>query len=356
MTQQFIDNLIQTIYDAEIAGSISAEMVARLFDHLNSGYKNLLNKTESIDSAMSQQDVAISNIQKSISSILGGNTTDAIENLNEVLTFLQDFKDSDTLFRRLSTINEKITTLTPNLVGQFAEDTTEEDWYWFPNGVKTPIEVDPFTRKFSYYYPTPLTKRFAMFWIDGKPEMAEKLVSLESIPDISALTETRWMLANLSNITTCPAIDLSNSTDMQYMFQNCTSLVLLPRLNTAKVKYWGNAFNWCSALRRIDGLDFSSVESIGANTFNCASLAYLCIDNLGKSSITSFQFQKLTKWGTGGETNRKSLVDSLLNNSFNRAAAGLDPASITLSAASFAALTTEEVGAISLKGYTIVTA
>ena len=41
-TQQFIDNLITVIWNAEDPESVTNEMVARVFDFLNKGYKDLL--------------------------------------------------------------------------------------------------------------------------------------------------------------------------------------------------------------------------------------------------------------------------------------------------------------------------
>lgn len=52
-TQQFIDNLITVIYNAEEPESVTNDMVAHVFDYLNKGYKDLLTKNlDAADEAM----------------------------------------------------------------------------------------------------------------------------------------------------------------------------------------------------------------------------------------------------------------------------------------------------------------
>lgn len=58
-------------------------------------------------------------------------------------------------------------------------------------------------------------------------------------------------------------------------------------------------------------------------------------------------------WGDGSEENRRSLVDSLLTYSYDRAAAGWSAATVALSETVKARLTDEEIAAITAKGYTI---
>ena len=77
------------------------------------------------------------------------------------------------------------------------------------------------------------------------------------------------------------------------------------------------------------------------------------IVHLGQSELTSYDFSLATVWGTGSEEARQSLVNSLLTDSYDRAAAGMTPATVRLSAASKAALTAEEIAAITAKGFTI---
>lgn len=84
-----------------------------------------------------------------------------------------------------------------------------------------------------------------------------------------------------------------------------------------------------------------------------ATLCFLKIINLGKSTLTTFDFSRATNWGTGGDENRQSLIDSLISYSYDRASAGMDTATIKLSANTKALLTEEEIAQITAKGFTI---
>lgn len=110
-------------------------------------------------------------------------------------------------------------------------------------------------------------------------------------------------------------------------------------------------------LRRVEGLNYARVADsglFGSTRRNQApQLTYMRIINLGQGPSTTYDFESATAWGTGTEADRRSIVDSLLTDSFDRAAAGMPPAAITISPASLAVLTSEEVAAITAKGYTI---
>ena len=74
---------------------------------------------------------------------------------------------------------------------------------------------------------------------------------------------------------------------------------------------------------------------------------------MGKSNLTSYRLHSAISWGTGSEENRQSLIDSLITYSYDRASAGMDTATITLSANTKALLTEEEIAQITNKGFTI---
>ncbi len=124
-TQTFIDNLITVIWNAEDPESVTNEMVARVFDFLNKGYKNLLTNNSAVANEKSEREAADAALQRtietvqlalqavkqtannaqsaattnrqSINLILGKNASTAIENFNEILAFLEGVKDSDSL-------------------------------------------------------------------------------------------------------------------------------------------------------------------------------------------------------------------------------------------------------------------
>ncbi|MFK1946795.1 hypothetical protein ACIXHV_20990 [Bacteroides fragilis] len=88
--------------------------------------------------------------------------------------------------------------------------------------------------------------------------------------------------------------------------------------------------------------------------YNCPNLTYILMLNLGRNpEMTGLLTNNDIVWGTGGETNRQSLVDSLLTYSFNRAQAGYPPFRIPLPPRVRSLLTEEEKAAITEKGFTL---
>jgi hypothetical protein len=52
-------------------------------------------------------------------------------------------------------------------------------------------------------------------------------------------------------------------------------------------------------------LDFSSLKTALAGPFfSCAKLLFVNIKNLGKSTLTTYDFSGATSWGVGSEENR----------------------------------------------------
>jgi hypothetical protein len=75
--------------------------------------------------------------------------------------------------------------------------------------------------------------------------------------------------------------------------------------------------------------------------------------NIGKSTLTTYDFSGASNWGTFSEENRQSLIDSLITYSYDRASNGMSTATIKLSANTKALLTEEEIAQITNKGFTI---
>lgn len=179
--------------------------------------------------------------------------------------------------------------------------------------------------------------------------------------DATSLEEIR--LTNVDNITnfnaafqSTPSLkrlicDFSNVTRMQSTFNRC-GLEEYPVLNTEKVYYWRYTFYNDTKAKKIPHIDFSSATYWQQVFYNCTNLRYMEAFGIGNTDIT-FTFSEAANWGTGSEESRQSLVRSLLNNSYNRAANGKSPITIKLSATSKALLTEEEILAITNKGYTI---
>lgn len=113
------------------------------------------------------------------------------------------------------------------------------------------------------------------------------------------------------------------------------------------------SFSSCSRLEKIFGLDVASLISNGSWLESCSSLVFFDVKNIGKSTLNTYDFNGASVWGTGGEDNRQSLIDSLITYSYDRASNGMSTATIKLSATTKALLTEEEIAQITNKGFTI---
>ena len=163
-----------------------------------------------------------------------------------------------------------------------------------------------------------------------------------------------------------PNIDLSQATDMTYMFYNCVGLSVLDfsEFNTEKVTNMSSIFSNCTNLQKVVNLDvsslFGSVSLVGYPSIS--KLRFLKLKNLGKhSGLTTYNFTYITYWGDESNTveypltegARQSVIDSLITDSFDRAAVGFNKCIITLSSKTKPLLTEDEIAQITAKGYTI---
>ena len=184
--------------------------------------------------------------------------------------------------------------------------------------------------------------------------MFEDCKVLTTIPklDTSSVTDMSTMFDGCEVLTTIPQFDTSRVTNMSNMFQRCTSLRFIPILNAKNCKSMGYAFDNCSNLEVILELDMSSCVHHHSAFDGCSKLRYMKVTNIGKAT-TQYKFATLSSWGTGGEENRQSLIDSLITYSYDRVSNGMATATITLSANTKALLTEEEIAQITAKGFTI---
>lgn len=161
-------------------------------------------------------------------------------------------------------------------------------------------------------------------------------------------------------IVSFPKLDFKDASNMDSFIGWCAQLPdSIPDFSK-----WGGVKNFdsfmCAApgnVKRVEGLNFASVEKMNYYAFyGCSSLRFIRILNLGKGSCTSYSFSNCNNWGVNDSSNtdaRQSLVDTLLTNSYDRAAAGLSAITVSLSSASRNALTNEEKAAITAKGITL---
>ena len=196
--------------------------------------------------------------------------------------------------------------------------------------------------------------------------------SLESV-DLTPLrnakiTELGYVFSGAESLKQIylPNIDLSQATTMTYMFSQCASLSVIDfsEFNTEKVTNMSYIFGYCTNLQKVVNLDISSlygsVTLVNYPTNNV--LRFLKLKNLGKhSGLTSCNFTYMPYWGDESNTveypltqgARQSLIDSLITDSFDRAAAGFYNCTVLLSSTTKSLLTEDEIAQITAKGYTI---
>jgi surface protein len=193
------------------------------------------------------------------------------------------------------------------------------------------------------------SKVTSMFW------MFLECRALTAIPllDTSKVTNMVDMFFNCKALTTIPQFNMSKVTNMYAMFSGAEGLITIPSIDTSNAKNMNRMFELCPSLTVIPTLDMGKVTDASFIFWRDTALTFVEIHNLGKSALEIYPFSDATAWGTGGDENRQSVVDSLLTYSYDRAANGMTTATIQLSAATKALLTDEEVAAITAKGFTL---
>lgn len=209
---------------------------------------------------------------------------------------------------------------------------------------------------------------------------------VKDFPDNVGNIDNQYHNSDLSGDLSAETITARGVTILESAFMGCGQLTHAPQFDAPAVEDAGNLFIWCRSLRfvpdytamaplnmedmlqgdygtypleRVGGLNFARVTNaaiFGTETGYGRQkpyLRYMRIINLGQSELTAYDFSLATVWGTGSEEARQSLVNSLLTDSYDRATAGMAPATVRLSTASKAALTAEEIAAITAKGFTI---
>lgn len=203
-----------------------------------------------------------------------------------------------------------------------------------------------------------------------------KQIIFAPVIDVSDKSDLSNLYNGCVNLKYIPLLNTSNATSMEYTFcktsiefmyslnvenvlslRECfsynTSLLYVGELYSSKCENFRSMFYWDSSLLKIELLDVGSATNF-QNPFNtCTALNFLKVINIGKSSLTTFNFSGVSYWGTGGEENRQSLIDSLITYSYDRASAGMATATIQLSGNTKALLTEEEIAQITAKGFTI---
>ncbi len=177
--------------------------------------------------------------------------------------------------------------------------------------------------------------------------------------DTSNATTIRAMVALCSKLKYVSSINCakcSGGSATSQVFYNCSSLLQIEIFNTGNCVNFSNLCYGCNSLNKLTTLDLSSATSVTSIFAYCTRLAFIAITNLGKSTLTTYDFSGAAVWGENSDEipdARQSLIDSLITYSYDRASNGLATATIKLSANTKALLTEEEIAQITAKGFTI---
>lgn len=168
--------------------------------------------------------------------------------------------------------------------------------------------------------------------------------------DIGGDGNTEWM--SNTNLVYFPKLDMSGIWGLSGAWQGCNNLIYLPELNTNDCRTFDYAFAGCSKLEAIDNLDFGGVDNgLEDSIFEgCDNLEYLVITNIGTHpECTYLDFAGAISWSYA------TMIESLLNLSYDRNAAGYDLCRIKLHTSVLATLSDSEVQAIREKGFILIT-
>lgn len=169
-----------------------------------------------------------------------------------------------------------------------------------------------------------------------------------------------------TKITALPKLEFNNVSDLSYLFAWSEKVPkVIPDMSmwTGVTTFERFLLTYDPAsTERIEGLNFVSVTNATSLLYASSSpyyfpnLRYIRILNLGKGSCATYDFTHARYWGEDTPEHpdaRKSLVDTLLTDSYDRAAAGKSPITVKLHSLTKNRLTAEERAAITAKGITL---
>lgn len=199
---------------------------------------------------------------------------------------------------------------------------------------------------------------------------------LKIFPDLSNITSCSSMFAG-SKFLTVPLFDTSNVTNMSSMFSNCPDLVAVPLFDTSKVTDMSNMFSNCNVLTTIPQFDTSNVTTM-SYMFQSPKLVRIPELDCGKLTNISYMFgfntmNYLTDLGgfkdlgktssLSGTSNSYFLgacpyltyesIMNVINNLYDRAAAGYSVLTLKLHARGLALLSDDDKAIATNKGWTL---
>lgn len=216
----------------------------------------------------------------------------------------------------------------------------------------------------------------------GKFQNDKSLVYLPKF-DMSQATNCASLLSGCTALLAVPPLSMAEGAVCDSMFYNCsgtprqlvidlgpnelgsvsnlfasaTRVIRIERLHTKSITNVYRLFYNNAYLTHISGFDLdSAVTNINTMFYANTALRHCVMHGLGKSAATAYNFSALTAWGVASDAEpdaRQSLIDSLINYSYNRKEAEMPTCTITLSTNTKNLLTDEEIQQITDKGFTI---
>lgn len=246
----------------------------------------------------------------------------------------------------------------PNLVGEFTADSLPEDWYWWPNGVKTALPVDPVTKRFEAYWPEVLESGDYLF--SGGADDSEFVCRIKALYKMPLPKVVGGLYRKMPYCETVPVLDCGQIAPVFNVYYSVAYVMLKTPLvkelhfaNTGNVTTFEMVINSDSEVS-VDGIDFSLAEAIKGVPFGLKAPRISGI-NLGKRQDLASANLYSENWGNDAKARgaRQSVIDTLITNSYDRAAAGWASVTLMLSTYTHSLLTDAERTAITAKGYTI---
>lgn len=200
---------------------------------------------------------------------------------------------------------------------------------------------------------------FEAEWTDKVTTFSSAFINCKNLIKIKINTQNAENLGNLvqgcANLESIEFVGgTDNIKDLSYAFSSCGAKIIPPIASKVCTNFLA-IFYSNNVVERVELLNFSSITNhdfFGGG----AKLRFLQIEDLGKSSLATYDFSGATNWGvatTDIPDARQSLIDSLITYSYDRASNGMPTATIKLSANTKALLTEEEIAQITNKGFTI---
>lgn len=239
--------------------------------------------------------------------------------------------------------------------GRWLDSSAQAERVWYPGGEQTATPVDPASLRFDFHAGEAALTGWNLFTPRGNTEGDVPLASLDDVPaSLSGQREYHFTFMGLRYVPSLPEVDLSSAVKLNAVFSLCMRVTRIGELRTSSAATWSYVFNRCAWLREIGGLWLDSAESF-SNVFNgCSALTTLTLHNLGKGACEAYAFST-PLWGSGSDAALRSLRASLIDNTYDRAAAGLDAVTLQLPESVIGRLTDDEIEAITAKGYSIAT-